>query len=102
MPADSKRKWMSVITRLLGAGRSWRATRRRTDLHAFMHMSDRMLADIGVRRADIHAALSGLVPAQHIARTSGGTPWTASVHTLRPQCREPSDALCGRDLSAAA
>ena len=35
-------------------------------------MSDRMLADIGVRRADIHAALSGLVPAQHIARTRAG------------------------------
>jgi uncharacterized protein YjiS (DUF1127 family) len=93
---------MSTLMRLLSAGRHWRAARRRAPMHEFMHMSDRMLADIGVRRADIHAALSGLVPAQHIARTSGGTPWTASVHTLRPQCREPSDAMCGRDLSAAA
>ena len=103
MPADSKNgAWMSTLMRLLSAGRHWRAARRRAPMHEFMHMSDRMLADIGVRRADIHAALSGLVPAQHIARTSGGTPWTASVHTLRPQCREPSDAMCGRDLSAAA
>ena len=100
MPANSKCcDWKSAMMRLLGAGRN---SPRGAHLREFMHMSDRMLADIGVRRADIHAALSGLVPAQHIARTSGGTPWTASVHTLRPQCREPSDAMCGRDLSAAA
>jgi uncharacterized protein YjiS (DUF1127 family) len=103
MPADSKRRnWIEAMMRLLGAGRPWRAPRRRAHMHEFMHMSDRMLADIGVRRADIHAALSGLMPAQHIARTHGGTPWTSTVHTLRPQSREPSDAMCGRDLSAAA
>jgi uncharacterized protein YjiS (DUF1127 family) len=103
MPADSKRRdWISAMMRLVGAWRPWRPARRRVPMHEFTHMSDRMLADIGVRRADIHAALSGLVSAQHIARTSGGTPWTAPVHTLRPQCREPSDAMCGRDLSAAA
>jgi uncharacterized protein YjiS (DUF1127 family) len=103
MPADSKcQDWISAMMRLLGAGRQWRAARRRAHMHEYRHMSDRMLADIGVRRADIHAALSGLVPAQHIARTSGGTPWTAPVHTLRPQCREPADAMRGRDLSAAA
>jgi uncharacterized protein YjiS (DUF1127 family) len=100
MPADSKRNWMSVITRLLGAGRSWRANRRRTDLHAFMHMSDRMLADIGVRRADIHAAMSGLMPPERIARTHGGRPWSAQVCRLRPHCRQPSEAAT--DLSAAA
>jgi hypothetical protein len=71
-------------------------------MHEFMDMSDRMLADIGVRRADLHAALSGLMPAQDIARTHGGTPWTAQVHRLRPQCRESSDAMYRRDLSAAA
>jgi uncharacterized protein YjiS (DUF1127 family) len=103
MPADTQRRnWINTMMRLLGAGRHWRAARRRAHMHEFTHMSDRMLADIGVRRADIHAALSGLVPAQHIGRTSGGTPWTASVHTLRPQCRESSDAMSGQDLSAAA
>jgi uncharacterized protein YjiS (DUF1127 family) len=103
MPADSRNgAWMSTLLRLFGAGRHRRAPRRRADLHDLMHMSDRMLADIGVRRADVHAALSGLVPARNIARTSGGTPWTAPVHTLRPQCPERSDPMCGRDLSAAA
>jgi uncharacterized protein YjiS (DUF1127 family) len=104
MPADSKRgNWMSAMVRLLGAVRLWRTPRRRAGLHDLMHMSDRMLADIGVRRADVHAAMSGLMPAQNIARTRGGAPWTAQVHRLRPRCHEPSEACAARkDLSAAA
>jgi uncharacterized protein YjiS (DUF1127 family) len=103
MPANRKRwNWMRAMMRLLSAGRHWRAARCRAHLHELTHMSDRMLADIGVRRADIHAALSGLLPAQHIARTRGGAPWTAQVHRLQPQCHEPSEAKSGSDLSAAA
>jgi uncharacterized protein YjiS (DUF1127 family) len=104
MPADRKRfDWMSALVRLLSAGRHWRPPRRRAGLHDFMHMSDRMLADIGVRRADVHAAMNGLMPPQHIARTRGGAPWTAQVHRLRPRCHEPSEACAARkDLSAAA
>ena len=103
MPADSNRyRRINAMQRLLSAWRQWRAARRRAHLHDFMHMSDRMLADIGVRRADIHAALSGLVPAQHIARTHGGAPWTAPVHKLCPQCREPGEAFAATDLGAAA
>jgi uncharacterized protein YjiS (DUF1127 family) len=103
MPAHSKRfDWMSALVRLLGAGRLWRAPRCRAGLHHFMHMSDRMLADIGVRRADVHAAMSGLMPPQHIARTRGGAPWTAQIHSLRPPCRGATDALPGKDFSAAA
>lgn len=98
MPADEGRHgWVNPIARLRGRGRT---SRCRTDLHEFMHMSDRMLADIGVRRADVCAALSGLVPPQQIARTHGGAPWTAPVHMLHPHCREPSEAA--RDFSAAA
>jgi uncharacterized protein YjiS (DUF1127 family) len=100
MPADSKRfDWMSAVARLLSAGQHWRAARRRARLHEFVHMSDRMLADIGVRRADVHAAMSGLMPPQHIARTRGGAPWTAQIHTLRPQSHRRSNAA---DLDAAA
>jgi hypothetical protein len=62
-------------------------------------MSDRMLADIGVRRADVHAAMSGMMPVEHMARTRGGRPWTAQIHPLR---RAPSEALAANDLSAAA
>jgi uncharacterized protein YjiS (DUF1127 family) len=101
MPAHSKdRNWLSTITRLLGVGRPWR--RRRAGLHDFTHMSDRMLADIGVRRADVHAAMSGLMPPQHIARTRGGMPWTAQIHKLRIPCREEPEATPRADLSTAA
>jgi uncharacterized protein YjiS (DUF1127 family) len=103
MPALSKGfDWMSVLTRLLGAGRRRRARRHRAALHDLTHMSDRMLADIGVRRADVHAAMSGLVPAQHIARTTDGSSWTAEVHRLRHRCHQPAGGLAGTDLGAAA
>jgi uncharacterized protein YjiS (DUF1127 family) len=103
MPADSKRfDWMSAVARLLSAWRQWRAARRRVRLHEFVHMSDRMLADIGVRRADVHAAMSGLMPPQHIARTSGGAPWTAQIHTLRTRHRQAPEVLPAKDCSAAA
>jgi uncharacterized protein YjiS (DUF1127 family) len=101
MPAHSKRfDWISALRRLLGRRRS--APQRRAGLHDLTYLSDRMLADIGVRRADVHAALSGLMPAQHIARTRGGAPWTAQLHRLRPPCREAAKTLPPRNLGAAA
>lgn len=101
MPAHDNRR-INGLQRLLGAWRQWRARRRRARLHEFVHMSDRMLADIGVRRADIHAALSGMMPAQHLARTHSETPWTAPVHKLCPQRCQPSEAFAATDLGAAA
>jgi uncharacterized protein YjiS (DUF1127 family) len=102
MPAnDQRHPWMSAMTPLLRSIAKWRqhrAERRGTRLHGFMHMSDRMLADIGVRRADVHAALSGIIPVEHIARTRGGRPWTAEIRPLRP----PAEVIAANDLSAAA
>jgi uncharacterized protein YjiS (DUF1127 family) len=106
MPAnDQKLGLMAAMARLVRRVTGWRprrAARRDTQLHVFMHMSDRMLADIGVRRADVHAALSGLIPVQHIGRTHGGSPWTAPVHALRPHERQRSEANATDDLGAAA
>jgi hypothetical protein len=65
-------------------------------------MSDRMLADIGVRRADVHAAISGMMPVEHIVRTHGASPWTAQVQALRPESRQRAEAYAANDLSAAA
>jgi uncharacterized protein YjiS (DUF1127 family) len=97
---------MAAMTRLLRMVTSWRrrrAARHRAQLHGFMHMSDRMLADVGVRRADVHAAISGLVPVAHLARTHGGTAWTARVQALRPDVSQQSKASAANDdLSAAA
>ena len=102
MPANGqKHGWMSPMTplrRVVAKWRQRRAARRGARLHGFMHMSDRMLADIGVRRADVHAAMSGMMPVEHIARTQGGRPWTAEIHPLR---RRP-EVIAADDLSAAA
>jgi uncharacterized protein YjiS (DUF1127 family) len=103
MPADNGHCGrINAMERLLSAWRQWRAARRRARLHEFVDMSDRMLADIGVRRADVHAAMSGLMPPQHIARTSGGAPWTAQIHTLRTRHRQAPEVLPAKDCSAAA
>jgi uncharacterized protein YjiS (DUF1127 family) len=106
MPAnDQKHGLQTTLTRLLRRVTGWRrrrAARRHAQLHGLMHMSDRMLADIGVRRADVHAAINGLMPVEHIARTRGGSPWTAQIHALRPQARERSEANDTDDLGAAA
>jgi uncharacterized protein YjiS (DUF1127 family) len=105
MPAnDQEHGSMTAMARLLKMIANWRrrrAARRGAQLQGFMHMSDRMLADIGVRRADVHAALSGMMPVEQIARTRGGSPWTAQVHVLRPQACQ-FEAFAGHDLSAAA
>jgi uncharacterized protein YjiS (DUF1127 family) len=103
MPANDQRHgWMRALAPLLRVIAKWRqrrAARRGARLHGFMQMSDRMLADIGVRRADVHAAMSGMMPVEHMARTQGGRPWTAQIH---PLCRASSKALAANDLSAAA
>ena len=95
---------MSALMRLLHTIVRWRQRRaaRRRGLHGLMHMSDRVLADIGVRRADVHAAISGMMPVEHLARTQGGVPWTAQVHALRPRPCPQSERLAATDLSAAA
>ena len=102
MPANGQRHgWMSAMIPLLRGVAKWRqrrAARCGARLHGFMHMSDRMLADIGVRRADVHAAMSGMMPVEHIARTQGGQPWTAEIYPLR---RRP-EVVAANDLSAAA
>ena len=89
---------MTPLLRVVAKWRQGHAARRGARLHGFMHMSDRMLADIGVRRADVHAAMSGMMPVEHIARTQGGHPWTAEIHPLR---RRPA-VIAANDLSAAA
>jgi uncharacterized protein YjiS (DUF1127 family) len=53
---------MGRLTRGLGAWRRRRAARRRASLHGLMGLSDRALADIGLRRADVHAATMGVMP----------------------------------------
>jgi uncharacterized protein YjiS (DUF1127 family) len=93
---------LSTLRRLLSAfhaGHQRWAGRRNAQLHGFIILSDRALADIGVRRADVHAAMSGIVPIEHIGRTHGHGRWMAQIHPLP---RAPSAGLAANDLSAAA
>jgi uncharacterized protein YjiS (DUF1127 family) len=105
MPANEQSRGLrAAVMRLLRTLTGWarrRGARSRAPLDGFMHMSDRMLADIGVRRADLHAAISGVVPMEHIARTHGGAAWTAQVHDLRPQAGRRNGSV-GEDLDVAA
>ena len=106
MPANNQTHGpRAALARLLRMAKSWRRRRtagRRVQLHVFTHMSDRMLADIGVRRADVNAALAGMVPVEQIARTHGGAPWSAPVQALRPQTRRCCEGFGPHDLGAAA
>ena len=101
MPADNRNDGsMSALRRLLEKFAAWRrrrAARRRAHLHGFMAMSDRALADIGVRRAHVHGALVGAMALGRDATTE--TPPEATICRLpgRPTLRLVSD-----DLDAAA
>jgi hypothetical protein len=65
--------------------------RRNAQLHGLMVLSDRALADIGVCRADVHAAMSGIVPIEQIDRTQ-----------IHPLPRAPSSGLTANDFTDAA
>jgi uncharacterized protein YjiS (DUF1127 family) len=93
---------IGTLRRLVGALRAghWRwAGQRNAQLHGFMALSDRTLADIGVCRADLHAAMSGVIRIEHIARAHGDRRWTAPIEELR---QRPVEAPAANDLSVAA
>jgi uncharacterized protein YjiS (DUF1127 family) len=93
---------LSTLRRLVSALRAghqrW-AGRRNARLHGFMVLSDHTLADIGVCRANLHAAMSGVIPIEHIASAHGDRRWTAPIQQLR---HRPGAASAANDLSVAA
>jgi hypothetical protein len=87
------------LVRALRAGQQRRAARRSAKLHGFMALSDRALADIGVCRVDLQAAMSGMIRIEHISRVQGDREWMAPIHPLR----RPGEAIAAADdMSAAA
>jgi uncharacterized protein YjiS (DUF1127 family) len=102
MPADNtnpgSKNAMMRLMRLLGAWRQRRAARRRGGVHSFMNLSDRALADIGLRRADVHGALVGVMPLRRSA-TAVEPPPDAAIRHLP---RRPTLTVVVNDLSAAA
>jgi uncharacterized protein YjiS (DUF1127 family) len=53
---------MGRLMRAFGRWRRRRALRRRASLDGLVGLSDRSLADIGLRRADLQAAMMGVMP----------------------------------------
>ncbi|MGH6902036.1 MAG: DUF1127 domain-containing protein [Geminicoccaceae bacterium] len=86
------------LVRALAAWRRRRAMRRRARLHGFIGLSDRTLADIGLRRADVHGALLGAMPLRQHAIAQESTPGPAICQLPR----RPRLTVVSNDLSAAA
>jgi len=73
--------------------------RRRADRFALVHMSDHMLADIGLRRMDVQGIAYGVIPIEHVRAQPAPTPRSAEVAILRPRTRRSGP---DRELDAAA
>ena len=71
----------SALTRLVASFRAWRR-RRVAARYSFMVLSDRMLADIGMHRADVFGAAVGAVPLARTAALLEGAPADAKVRQL--------------------
>lgn len=72
-------------------GAAPRMRRRRADTHALMRLDDRLLADIGLRRSDIKAAIYGDVPLR-VARQEPPEP-TRPLAEVRPERGTPEQEL---------
>jgi len=89
------------VAALIGA---WRARHRaRRLLESWLTIDPHVLADIGLRPAEVQAVVYGGVAAVHLADRSGrwaraGSETVAEAHRLAPQLR----LIAGDDLDAAA
>lgn len=79
----------------------WRARRNaRRQLESWLTMDPRLLADIGVQRADVHAAVYGVA---RLADRGGRWAAPAGAKVLGVRCRTPQlRGVTGNDLDAAA
>ena len=105
MPADNVgHGLMGAMMRLMQVFSAWRqrrTARRRAHLHGFMAMSDRALADIGVRRAHVHGALVGAMPLGRDAATPEVSRPDAAIHELHERPRRPTLTVVANDRAAA-
>jgi uncharacterized protein YjiS (DUF1127 family) len=85
--------WMARLRRSLRDAR-----RRRADIHAMMTLDDRLLADIGLKRSDIKAAVYNGAPLRGARPEQVHQP--AQIHRLAT--RQPEPSASERDLDRAA
>jgi uncharacterized protein YjiS (DUF1127 family) len=99
MPADKASSGpIKAMIRLFSVWRQRRAARRRAPFNSFMSLSDLALADIGVRRADVHGAMLGAAPLRQSATALEPAPDSAICQL--PQ--RPRLTVVSNDLDAAA
>jgi uncharacterized protein YjiS (DUF1127 family) len=84
------------VTRLLGRIRQ--ARRRRADTRLLMMLDDRLLADVGLKRSDVTAAVYGDVPLR--AARPEPVRRSAEIHSL--PAREPQPDAHKQDVGRAA
>ena len=87
------------LARALRAGHQRWGPRRNAQLHGFMVLRDRALAAIGVCRADLHAAMSGVIRFEHIAQDAWRLPMDGADPGAAPT---PGRSPRRDDLSVAA
>ena len=92
------RRSMSALARWLGP--LWRRHQRNADLRQLLALDDRVLADIGLRRADLEALKHGVVPWEQVfePRAPRGDAGGGVVRLARRGAAQPQP----RDLDRAA
>jgi len=96
--AEAMAALLTRIGRAVGAAVRERL-QRRADHFALMHMSDRMLADIGLRRLDVRGVVYGVLPIEQVTAQPAAMPKSADVAVLPPR---PAAVEADRELDAAA
>jgi uncharacterized protein YjiS (DUF1127 family) len=96
----------TVARRLVGGIIRFDGRRRaRAQMHAWAALDNRVLADIGVRRADVQAVLLGIVPAAQLRPRSESAivagP-SAGCRVLSPPCGQVLALATAAQLNAAA
>jgi uncharacterized protein YjiS (DUF1127 family) len=91
---------VSIVWRLVGTIVGFGRRRRpRASMHAWTALDNRLLADIGVRRADVLAVMLGIVPAAQL-RGRSDSAIVAWSYTERPPATSPHGQVLALDPAA--
>jgi uncharacterized protein YjiS (DUF1127 family) len=87
---------MVLTNRLMRAFGAWRQRRdtRRRGVHGLVGLSERILADIDLRRADVHAAMMGVAPLGR--RTTDAAPQGSACRNSAPLRYQPCLVACSK------
>lgn len=84
LQAQAMHDFLAGIARAVGSAVRG-LMRRRADRFALLHMNDRMLADLGLRRMDVQGIAYGVIPVEQVTLLPEPASWSAEVAVLRPR-----------------